>query len=111
MNSIFGEFNEFNNKQLKKDLPLFKSGDIVKVSIKITENNKSRVQNFQGIVMQVKGSNLSINSTFTVRKISANNIGVEKTFLLHSPNIKIDVIKKGKVRRNKINYIRNKKSF
>ena len=112
MNNIFfNEFNEFNKRQLKNDLPIFKSGDIVNVSIKITENNKIRIQNFQGIVMQRKGSNLNINSTFTVRKISANNIGVEKTFLLHSPNIKIDVLKKGKVRRNKISYIRknNKK--
>lgn len=100
---------EINNKKLKKNLPDFKSGDIVKVAVKIIENNKSRIQNFQGIVMQRKGSNLNINSTFTVRKISVNNIGVERTFLLHSPNIQIELIKKGNVRRNKISYLRKQK--
>lgn len=106
MNNII---QEINNKKLKKNLPDFRSGDIVKVAVKIVENNKTRVQNFQGIVMQRKGSNSNINSTFTVRKISVNNIGVERTFLLHSPSIQIELVKKGKVRRNKISYLRKQK--
>jgi len=96
--------NEISARQLKKDIPDFASGDTVKVSVRITENNKSRIQVFQGVVMQRRGSGVS--STFTVRKMSSG-IGVERTFPLHSPIIaKIEVTKKGKVRRNKITYIR-----
>ena len=96
--------NEISNRQLKKDIPDFKSGDTVKVSVRITENNKSRLQVFQGVVMQRRGSGVS--ATFTVRKMSSG-IGVERTFPLHSPVVaKIEVVKKGKVRRNKITYLR-----
>jgi len=98
--------NEIASRQLKSDIPDFKSGDTVKVSVRITENNKTRLQVFQGVVMQRRGSGVS--STFVVRKMSSG-IGVERTFPLHSPIIaKIEVIKKGKVRRNKITYIRNR---
>ena len=98
--------NEIASRQIKSNIPDFKSGDTVKISVRITENNKSRIQVFQGVVMQRRGSGVS--ATFTVRKVSSG-IGVERTFPLHSPIInKIEVVKKGKVRRNKITYIRNR---
>lgn len=98
--------NEIASRQLKSNIPDFKSGDTVKVSVRITENNKSRIQVFQGVVMQRRGSGVS--ATFTVRKISGG-IGVERTFPVNSPVIaKIERVKQGKVRRNKITYLRNR---
>ena len=95
---------EINATQLRRDLPEFKSGDEVKVSVRIIEGNKSRIQNFQGVVIYRRGGGVS--ETFTVRKMSSG-IGVERTFPLHSPSIaEIVVLRKGKVRRNKITYIR-----
>ena len=95
---------EINATQLRRDLPEFKSGDEVKVSVRIIEGNKSRIQNFQGVVICRRGGGVS--ETFTVRKMSSG-IGVERTFPLHSPSIaSIQVLRKGKVRRNKITYIR-----
>lgn len=96
--------NEITARQLKNDLPEFKSGDTVKVSVRIIENKKERIQVFQGVVMQRRGSGVS--ETFTVRKISSG-IGVERTFPVNSPAIaKIEVVKRGKVRRSRINYLR-----
>jgi len=96
--------NEITASQLRKDLPAFSSGDTVKVSVRIIEGNKSRIQNFQGVVISRRGGGVS--ETFTVRKMSSG-IGVERTFPLHSPAIAaIELIRKGKVRRNKITYIR-----
>ncbi len=96
--------NEITARQIKKDLPEFKSGDTVKVSVRIIENKKERIQVFQGVVMQRRGSGVS--ETFTVRKISSG-IGVERTFPVNSPAIaKIEVVKRGKVRRSRINYLR-----
>ena len=98
--------NEVTARQLKKDVPEFKAGDTVKVSVRIIENNKERIQVFQGVVMQRRGSGVS--ETFTVRKISAG-IGVERTFPIHSPAIaKVEVTKHGKVRRSRITYLRNR---
>ena len=98
--------NEITERQLKKDLPEFKSGDTVKVYVRIIENKKERLQVFQGVVMQRRGS--SVSETFTVRKISAG-IGVERCFPVHSPAIaKIEVLKHGKVRRSRITYLRNR---
>ena len=98
--------NEIASRQHKSNIPDFKSGDTVKVSVRITENNKSRIQVFQGVVMQRRGSGVS--ATFTVRKVSSG-IGVERTFPLHSPVVsKIEVTKHGKVRRNKITYLRKR---
>lgn len=92
--------------QLRTDLPEFSTGDEVKVYIRIIENKKERVQVFQGVVLQRRGGNVS--ETFTVRKVSSG-IGVEKTFPLHSPSItKIEVVRRGKVRRNKIFYLRER---
>ena len=97
---------EVTASQLRTDLPEFKSGDEVKVSVRIIEGNKSRIQVFQGVVIQRRGG--SVNATFTVRKMSSG-IGVERTFPLHSPSIAgIEVVRRGKVRRNKITYIRKR---
>ena len=96
--------NEVTAKQIRKDVPEFKAGDTVKVSVKIIENNKSRIQVFQGVVMQRRGSGVS--ETFTVRKISSG-VGVERTFPINSPVLaSIEVVKRGKVRRSRINYLR-----
>ena len=98
--------NEITARQLRKDVPEFKGGDTVKVSVRIIENNKERIQVFQGVVMQRRGSGVS--ETFTVRKISSG-VGVERTFPVHSPAIaKIEVVKRGKVRRSRITYLRNR---
>ena len=97
---------EITASQLRTDLPEFKSGDEVKVAVRIIEGNKSRIQVFQGVVIQRRGG--GVNATFTVRKVSSG-IGVERTFPLHSPSIAgIEVIRRGKVRRNKITYIRKR---
>ena len=97
---------EITASQLRNDLPEFKSGDEVKVSVRIVEGNKSRIQIFQGVVIQRRGG--GVNATFTVRKMSSG-IGVERTFPVHSPNIAgIEVLRRGKVRRNKITYIRKR---
>ena len=98
--------NEITARQLRKDVPEFKGGDTVKVSVRIIENNKERIQVFQGVVMQRRGSGVS--ETFTVRKISSG-VGVERTFPVNSPAIaKIEVVKHGKVRRSRITYLRNR---
>lgn len=97
---------EVTASQLRTDIPEFGSGDTVKVSVKITEGGKTRIQIFEGVVMARRGG--GIGETFTVRKISSG-IGVERNFGLHSPLVvKIEVVKRGKVRRNKINYLRNR---
>ena len=92
--------------QLRTDLPEFKSGDTVKVSVRITENGKSRIQIFEGVVIARRGGGVA--ETFTVRKMSGS-IGVERLFPVQSPNVvSVEVVKKGKVRRNKITYIRSR---
>ena len=97
---------EITASQLRTDIPEFKSGDEIKVAVRIIEGNKSRIQVFQGVVIMRRGG--GVNATFTVRKVSSG-IGVERTFPLHSPSIAgIEVMRKGKVRRNKITYIRKR---
>ncbi len=92
---------------LNKEITSFDTGDTVKVHYKIVEGDKSRVQPFEGIVISKKGTGAS--KTFTVRRIGADNIGVERIFPLYSPNIdKIEVISSGKVRRAKLYYLRNR---
>jgi large subunit ribosomal protein L19 len=96
--------NEITASQLRNDLPEFSSGDEVKVSVRIVEGNKTRLQNFQGVVIARRGGGVS--ATFTVRKVSGG-IGVERTFPVHSPAVaSVQVVRRGKVIRNKITYIR-----
>ena len=93
-------------QQIKQDLPEFHVGDNVKVHYRITEGNRERIQVFQGDVIRRQGE--SVRESFTVRKISFS-IGVERTFPVHSPKIeKIEVTRKGDVRRAKLYYLRNK---
>ena len=93
-------------QQIKQDIPDFKPGDNVKVHYRITEGNRERIQVFQGDVIRRQGA--SVRETFTVRKISFS-IGVERTFPVHSPKIeKIEVTRRGDVRRAKLYYLRNK---
>lgn len=93
-------------EQLKEQAPQFNVGDTVRVHGKIKEGNRERIQIFEGVVLKKQGG--SNRATFTVRKTS-NGIGVEKTWPLHSPNVeKVEVIRRGKVRRAKLNYLRDR---
>ena len=97
---------EIEAAQLKEKVDDFNVGDTVKVYGKIKEGNRERVQVFEGIVVKRQGG--SSRETFTVRKTS-NGIGVEKTWPLHSPNVeKIEVVRRGKVRRAKLNYLKGR---
>lgn len=104
--------DKITKSQIRTDLPEFRVGDNIRVNLKIEEkdskgNKKIRIQAFEGLVMAIQGSGVS--RTFTVRKISGN-VGTEKTLPLNSPKIdSIEVVRKGKVRRAKLNYIRNLK--
>ncbi|MFD2116852.1 50S ribosomal protein L19 [Paenibacillus yanchengensis] len=92
-------------EQLRKDLPSFRPGDTLKVHVKVVEGTRERIQLFEGVVIKRRGGGIS--ETFTVRKISYG-VGVERTFPLHSPKIdKIDVARRGKVRRAKLYYLRS----
>ena len=96
---------EIEEEQKKQEIPEFNVGDTVKVHNKIREGNRERIQIFEGTVLKKQGGNTS-RATFTVRKIS-NGVGVEKTWPLHSPNVeKIEITRRGKVRRNKLFYLR-----
>ncbi len=96
---------EIEKEYMKTDVPAFDVGDTVRVSVKVKEGNRERVQAFEGIVIAKK--NGSVRETFTVRRVSFG-VGIERTFPLHSPRITaIDVIKHGKVRRAKLYYLRN----
>ena len=98
--------NNFESKQLKSDLPEFRPGDTVVVSVKVREGDRTRLQAFEGVVMGVKKAGL--NSSFIVRKISSG-IGVERTFQTHSPMIdSIKVKRKGDVRQAKLFYLRER---
>ena len=93
-------------EQLKAEVPVFSVGDTVKVYGKIKEGNRERIQVFEGTVIKKQGG--SNRATFTVRKLS-NGVGVEKTWPLHSPNVeKVEIVRKGKVRRAKLYYLRER---
>ena len=103
MNEIIKAIEE---EQLKKEVPVINVGDTVKVYGKIKEGNRERIQVFEGVVLKVQGG--GSRATFTVRKTS-NGVGVEKTWPVHSPNVeKVGLVRKGKVRRAKLNYLRNR---
>ena len=98
--------DQIERENLKKDVPSFNVGDTVKVFVKVVEGDKERLQAYEGTVIARK--NGSIRETFTVRRISYG-IGVERTFPLHSPRIdRIEVVRKGKVRRAKLYYLRER---
>ena len=103
MNNII---KNIEDAQMKAEVPQFKVGDTVKVSAKIKEGNRERTQVFEGTVLKKQGS--GVRATFTVRKIS-NGDGAEKTWPLHSPIVeKVEVVRLGKVRRAKLNYLRSR---
>ena len=96
----------FTNEQLKKELPLVRVGDNVRVHNRIKEGNRERIQLFEGTVIAKHGGGIS--ETFTVRRVSYG-CGVEKTFPIHSPNVeKVEITRHGKVRRAKLYYLRDK---
>ncbi|RDU69123.1 50S ribosomal protein L19 [Helicobacter brantae] len=91
-----------------KAVPTFKAGDTLRLGIKIQEGDKSRVQNFEGICIAIRGN--GVDRTFTVRKMGANNVGVEKVFPLYSDSLeRIEVLRIGRVRRAKLYYLRDRK--
>ena len=96
----------FTNEQLKKELPVIRIGDTIRVHNKIKEGSRERIQMFEGTVIAKHGGGIS--ETFTVRRVSYG-VGVEKTFPVHSPNVEqVDIIRVGKVRRAKLYYIRDR---
>ncbi len=96
--------NEVTASQIRDDIPAFSAGDTVRVSVRIIENKKERIQNYEGVVIQRRGHGVS--ETFIVRKMSSG-IGVERIFPINSPTIaKIEVVKHGRVRRARIHYMR-----
>lgn len=101
-----GIIEEIENSQKKKQIPQFKVGDTVKVYSKIVEGSKERVQGFEGIVIKYGG--VGVRKNFTVRKI-VQGIGVERTFLVHSPKVeRVELLRSGKVRRAKLYYLRKR---
>ena len=104
--SVTNLISEFENEQLKKELPEIYVGDTVKVGVKITEGNKERVQPYEGVVIAKRHGGL--NQTITVRRIF-QGIGVERVFMLHSPQVaSLKVERRGKVRRAKLFYLRDR---
>ncbi|MDW0111801.1 MULTISPECIES: 50S ribosomal protein L19 [Sporosarcina] len=96
---------EVTKEQLRTDHPDFRPGDTVRLHVKIVEGTRERIQIFEGVVIKRRGGGIS--ETFTVRKIS-NGVGVERTFPVHTPKIaKLEVTRRGKVRRAKLYYLRN----
>jgi large subunit ribosomal protein L19 len=92
------------NAQLRKELPELKSGDTVRLQVRVVEGNRERLQPFEGVIMRLRGG--GVNQNFTVRRIT-HGVGVERTFLLHSPRIeKIEVLRHARVRRKQLYYLR-----
>ncbi len=94
---------EIEQRQFKSDLPSFRVGDTVRTGVRVVEGNRERVQEFEGVCIRRRSS--GINENFTIRRIASHGIGVERTFLLHSPRVEsIKVVRQGKVRRAKLYY-------
>ncbi len=99
--------SELAQRQMKQHVPEFRVGDTVRVGVKVVEGNRERVQEFEGVVIRRRSG--GINENFTVRRIASHGIGVERTFLLHAPRLdSIKVIRRGKVRRAKLYYLRGR---
>lgn len=100
---------QFENKQLEgKKVPQFRAGDTLRLAIRIREGDKSRIQNFEGICIARRGT--GVGETFIVRKIGANNVGVERIFPIYSESLEeIAVLRKGRVRRARLFYLRNRR--
>ena len=97
--------HEIEKRYVREDLPEFRSGDTVRVSVKVVEGSRERLQDFEGVVIRRRG--MGINENFTVRRIASHGIGVERTFLVNSPRIDhIRVVRMGKVRRTNLYYLR-----
>ena len=95
---------DITKEQLRSDIPVFRSGDTIRVHAKVVEGSRERVQLFEGVVIKRHGSGIS--ATYTVRKVS-NGVGVERTFPLNTPRVEqIEVIRHGRVRRSKLYYLR-----
>ncbi len=98
--------HEIVKDQLRTDIPEFGPGDTVRVSVRVVEGERERLQDFEGVVIRRRSG--SINENFTIRRIGAHGIGVERTFLLHSPRLEsFKVVRHGKVRRAKLYYLRH----
>ena len=98
---------EITADQVRTDLPELAPGDTVRVSAKVVEGNRERIQVFEGVVIRRRAG--GINENFTVRRIASHGIGVERTFLLHSPRIdRLEVVRRGRVRRAKLYYLRQR---
>jgi large subunit ribosomal protein L19 len=113
---FFGESDEMNlvqslERQMAKpnvDVPELRAGDIVKVHVRIVEGDRERVQVFQGTVIRLRGG--SVNANFTVRRVASHGVGVERTFLLHSPRIeKVEIVRRSKVRRAQLYFLRDRR--
>jgi large subunit ribosomal protein L19 len=96
---------ELAQRQYKQDIPEFRVGDTIRVGVRVVEGTRERVQEFEGVVIRRRSG--GINENFTVRRIASHGIGVERTFLLHAPRLdSIKVMRRGKVRRAKLYYLR-----
>jgi large subunit ribosomal protein L19 len=98
---------ELAQRQMKQSIPEFRVGDTVRVGVKVVEGTRERIQEFEGVVIRRRSG--GINENFTVRRIASHGIGVERTFLLHAPRLDtIKVVRRGKVRRAKLYYLRGR---
>lgn len=99
--------HEIENEYLRKDVPEFRVGDTVRVSVKVVEGTRERIQDFEGVV--IRRRSMGVNENFTVRRIASHGIGVERTFLLHSPRIDgVKLVRTGKVRQANLYYLRGR---
>jgi large subunit ribosomal protein L19 len=98
---------ELAQRQYKQEIPDFRVGDTVRVGVRVVEGSRERIQEFEGVVIRRRSG--GINENFTVRRIASHGIGVERTFLLHAPRVaSIKVVRRGKVRRAKLYYLRGR---
>jgi large subunit ribosomal protein L19 len=98
---------ELAQRQMKQSIPEFRVGDTVRVGVKVVEGSRERVQEFEGVVIRRRSG--GINENFTVRRIASHGVGVERTFLVHAPRLDtIKVVRRGKVRRAKLYYLRGR---